>query len=63
MVKTNERSGTMVQRKLIYSEPSMNIIKFDKNSVYTTLVESPTYDPDSMEGGGMPNLDDIVGGN
>lgn len=51
----------MVQRRFFYEEPFMNIIEFDKNSVYTTLVESPTYDPDIMDGN-APNLDDIIGG-
>lgn len=52
----------MVQKQIVYAEPFMKIIQFDKKRIYTTLIESPTYDPDSMEGGGVPNLDDIING-
>lgn len=51
----------MKQNRLKYEEPIMNVFTFDEKEIYT-LVTSTEYDPDKIEGGDIPSIDNIIGG-
>lgn len=51
----------MKRNRLRYEEPIMNVFTFDQKEIYT-LVTSTEYDPDKIENGKVPSIDDIING-